>query len=281
MTSQLNNLREWNQQGYNAGMDYMKNHEKMREDVSLMVEGAQSVICFLYNYYPENKIESDLKVSKYAYGKDYHKVIKKRLKQLRITIQNEFEIDNGRFFVDSAPIFERDYAVMAGLGWIGKNSLLINKKHGSFFFLAEWVVQTKLDYDQTFESDHCGTCTACIDNCPTNAILPNSKIDANRCISYLTIENKDKIPEEYNNKMQSWIFGCDICQDVCPWNRFSTPHNEEDFKAFPFLQKANTADWQNLTEKEFQENFQSSPIKRSGYDGIKRNVDFICKEIED
>ncbi len=267
-------LELWLKNGHHGKMKYMENHFDKRLDPTKLVPGSKSVISLIYNYYPETKLEdTKFKVARYAYGDDYHFVIKEKLRSLLEEIRlNAGEI-NGRVFVDSAPVMERQWAQKSGLGWIGKNSLLLNKKMGSFFFLAELIVDLELDYDKPV-NDYCGTCTKCIDACPTDAISPTGEVNASKCISYLTIELKDDIPQEYKLKMNDWIFGCDICQEVCPWNRFSTPHNEPAFVPVE-IQKMSKKEWIELTEEVFDAKFKHSPLKRKGYRGIKKTITFI------
>ena len=245
-------------------------------DPSLLVENAKTVICFSYNYYTETSQSEDIpKIAMYAYGRDYHKVIKKKLKQLSELIKEEFGSFQGRSFVDSAPILERDWARRSGLGWVGKNTLLIHPKKGSYFFLAEMIVDFEVEYDSPID-DYCGTCTKCIDACPTDAIDQNGYVvDGSQCISYLTIELKDEIPIEFKGKMDNYVFGCDICQQVCPWNRFSVEHNEIDFLAQEEFLNMGTSDWHELDEDRFDQLFEGSAVKRTGYKGLKRNIDFI------
>lgn len=270
----------WLNQKRHGNMDYLTNHFDLRVDPSKLVPGAKSVICLSYNYYSE-ETQSDLeapKISQYAYGKDYHKVVKKKLKRLLNIIQEKFGQINGRCFVDSAPLLERDLAKRAGLGWTGKNTLLINKKKGSYFFLAEIVLDLELQYNDA-TIDHCGTCTKCIDACPTNAIDEGGYVlDAKKCISYLTIELKEEIPSEFKNKMDNWMFGCDICQQVCPWNRFSTVHSEESFIPKQELLKKSKKEWLEITNEVFNRLFEGSPVKRTKFEGLKRNIEFLNKK---
>jgi epoxyqueuosine reductase len=270
-------LKLWLDKGSHAGMDYMANHFEKRTDPRRLLENARSVIMVLYNYFPKEKFpEKDhFKIAKYAYGKDYHTVMKKKLnKLLDFIMVNAGEV-NARIFVDSAPVLERAWAVRSGLGWIGKNTSLITKAQGSFFFIGEIICDLELEYNNYLEPDHCGGCTRCIETCPTKALKPYH-LDANRCISYWTIENKgDHIPAEFNDKFEDCIFGCDICQDVCPWNRLSEPHNEEEFLLTDGLKKMNKTDWQNLSQGSFRSQFKDSAVKRAGYDGLKRNIRFL------
>ncbi len=269
-------LKKWLDKGYNAGMEYMNNHFDKRLDPTELVPNAKTVISFLYNYYTETSQNenSELTVSKYAFGRDYHKVVKNKLKILFNYINNEIHPIKGRIFVDSAPVMEGSWASSSGLGWIGKNSLLINPKKGSYFFLSEIIIDLELYYNSPI-SNHCGNCTKCIDACPTNAIKPEGYVvDANKCISYLTIENKKEIPVEFENKMENYIFGCDICQDVCPWNRFAEEHRESDFIPKEEFLNLTKEDWINLTEDKFEELFFGTPIARAKFGGLKRNIEF-------
>ena len=267
-------FEKWLNEQKHGQMAYMENHYDKRLDPRLLVPGAKSVVSLLLNYYTdEHQLEGAPKISKYAYGTDYHFVIKEKLKQLFQILQEEIGEINGRVFVDSAPVMDKAWAERSGLGWMGKNTNLINKKVGSFFFIAEMILDLKLDYDAPV-TDHCGTCTACIDSCPTEALTPYN-IDASRCISYLTIELKDQIPSEFQNKMDDWSFGCDICQDVCPWNRFSKPHNEPLFEPRTELLEFTKKDWEELTEATFDTIFKNSAVKRTRYQGLKRNLTFL------
>lgn len=276
LTEEEDRLSLWLYNGYQASMSYMENNFDKRIDPSQLVLGSKSVISLMYNYYTEanQNPNSRFKVSKYAYGRDYHKVIKKKLNSLMQKINDNIQQISGRAFVDSAPVMERSWAQNSGLGWIGKNSLLINKKKGSYFFLAELIIDLKLEYDKPI-SGHCGNCTRCIDACPTNAISPKGYVvDANKCISFLTIENKNKIPQEFKGKLEDNIFGCDICQEVCPWNKFAEEHNEKDFIPKEKFLNMKEEDWKNLTEKEFEDLFFGTPLVRTKYNGIKRNIAF-------
>ena len=271
-------LQKWLNDGMNGNMGYMANHFEKRIDPGKLEEGAKSVISVLINYFPERK-QTDPEapvISKYAYGKDYHEVIRKQLKEFLHLINQQVGAVEGRGFVDSAPVLERSWAVKSGLGWVGKNGNLINKQQGSFFFIATLIVDIPLDYDDNFAKDYCGTCTKCIDACPTEAILPNKVVDGSKCISYFTIELKDQlIPETMKGKFDNWMFGCDTCQDVCPWNRFSKPHTEQAFTPLNEVLHYTTADWEMLTEESFKTIFINSPIKRTKYAGVKRNLKFI------
>ena len=269
-------LENWLNDGKHGKMKYMENHFDMRLDPRKLVPDAKSVISLSYNYYNENlqKDKDAPKISKYAYGNDYHKVIKEKLKILFKELQKEFGDINGRVFIDSAPIMEKAWAAKSGLGWIGKNTNLISQKVGSFYFLAEIIVDLEFEYD-TPVTDHCGSCTACIDSCPTGALVKPYEIDASKCISYLTIELKDEIPSEFNGKMDNWAFGCDVCQDVCPWNRFSRKHNEPLFNPNQEMMKMGKKEWEELTEETFEVIFKNSAVKRTKYKGLKRNISFI------
>ena len=270
-------LEQWLSKGMNGSMAYMENHFDMRIDPTKLLPGAKSVITLLKNYYPSvSQDESIPKISKYAYGKDYHEVIRKQLKEFLQLINKQIGAVEGRGFVDSAPVLERSWAVKSGLGWVGKNGNLINKQQGSFLFIATLIVDIELDYDDNFAKDYCGTCTKCIDACPTDAILPNKVVDGSKCISYFTIELKEQlIPDTMKDKFDDWMFGCDTCQDVCPWNRFSKPHNEVDFTPINEVLHYTTSDWEMLTEESFKTIFINSPIKRTKYSGIKRNLHFL------
>jgi len=274
------NLELWLNQNHHGEMSYLENHFDLRVDPSKLVPGAKSVISLSYNYYtPQKQINPDApKISTYAYGKDYHKVIKKKLKALLAIIQEEYGEINGRCFVDSAPLLERDLAKRAGLGWTGKNTLLLNKKQGSYFFLAEIVLDLEIKTDESTQ-DHCGTCTKCIDACPTDAIDESGYIlDASKCISYLTIELKDQIPKEFTGKMDNWMFGCDICQDVCPWNRFSSNHQEDKFNPKDELLQMSKREWEEITLDVFDKLFEGSPVKRTKFEGLKRNIEFLTQD---
>lgn len=266
-------LEKWLNQGYQGSMSYMERHFDERLDPTKLVPGARSVVSLIYNYYPSVEIrpEDGLKVARYAYGEDYHKVIKEKLKLLISQLQSEIGSFDGRVFVDSAPVMERQWAQRAGLGWLGKNSLLLNQNMGSYFFLAELIIDLELESDAPV-IDRCGTCTACIDACPTGAIIQPGVIDSNRCISHLTIELKDSIPDSFKGRMDDWIFGCDVCQEVCPWNRFSKPHREPRFEPQGEWKDFTASDWKELTEEVFKRNFKNSPLKRAGFSGLKRNI---------
>jgi len=269
-------LEAWLKRGYQGKMLYLENHFDKRLDPTLLVPGAKSVVSLIYNYYPKKDLATDgqLKLAKYAYGEDYHFVVKDRLKTLVNVIKEKIGDVNGRAFVDSAPVMERAWAQKSGLGWIGKNSLLLNRSAGSFFFLAELIVDLELEYDGPIK-DYCGTCTACIDACPTDAIPEPYVLDGSKCISYFTIELKEEIPTEVKGKFENWVFGCDICQDVCPWNRFATPHSEPRFDPSAELQELRDTDWKEITNEVFERIFEKSAVKRTGLEGLKRNIRFV------
>lgn len=270
-------LEKWLQNNMHGEMQYMENHFDKRLDPTKLVEGSKSVISLLLNYYPEEKQTSDsYKISKYAYGKDYHHVIKDKLKELHHFIREEIGDVHGRAFVDSAPVLDKAWAAKSGLGWIGKNSNLITQKVGSFYFIAELIVDLDLVYD-TAVTDHCGSCTACIDACPTQAIVEPYVVNGSKCISYFTIELKNEIPTDLKGSFDDWMFGCDVCQDVCPWNRFSKPHQEPLFNPHPELLSLSKKDWEEITEDVFKKVFQKSAVKRTKYSGLKRNIDFLKK----
>jgi len=270
-------LEDWLNQGFHGSMHYMENHFDLRIDPTKLVPGAKSVITLLKNYYPEQQQQKDTPgIAKYAYGNDYHDVIRAQLRQLLEKLSAEIGEIQGRGFVDSAPVLERSWAQQSGLGWIGRNGNLITRSSGSFFFIATLITDLELDYDDPIAKDYCGSCRRCIDACPTQAILPNKVVDGSKCISYFTIELKaELIPEEQKGQFNNWMFGCDTCQDVCPWNRFSKPHHEPAFSPIPEILNLSTRDWENLTEQQFREVFRHSPLKRSKYNGIRRNLRFI------
>ncbi|MAU16202.1 MAG: tRNA epoxyqueuosine(34) reductase QueG [Muricauda sp.] len=270
-------LEKWLKQDMHGEMQYMENHFDKRLDPTKLVEGSKSVISLLLNYFPsETQNPDSYKISKYAYGTDYHFVIKDKLKDLLRFIQEEIGEVHGRAFVDSAPVLDKAWAAKSGLGWIGKHSNLLTQQVGSFYFIAELIVDLELEYD-TPVTDHCGTCTACIDACPTEAIVAPYVVDGSKCISYLTIELKNEIPNEFQGKLDEWMFGCDVCQDVCPWNRFSKPHNEPLFHPKPELLSFTQKDWEEITEDVFRKVFKKSAVKRTKYAGLKRNIDFLKK----
>jgi epoxyqueuosine reductase len=272
-------LEAWLKRGYQGKMSYLENHFDKRLDPTLLVPGAKSVVSLIYNYFPEKDLTAggNLKVAKYAYGEDYHFVVKDKLKTFLERLQAEAGEINGRAFVDSAPVMERAWARRSGIGWIGKNSLLLNKQMGSFFFLAELIIDLELEYDSPVK-DYCGTCTACMDACPTDAIAQPYVVDGSKCISYFTIELKEEIPADVKGKFENWIFGCDICQDVCPWNSFSKPHAEPRFEAHTDLEKMSVQDWKEITDDVFQKLFRHSAVKRTKLEGLKRNIRFITGE---
>lgn len=272
-------LERWLNKNMHGEMHYMANHFDKRLDPTLLVDGAKSVISLLLNYYPE-KIQNqsdNYKISKYAYGEDYHFVIKDKLKSLLGFIQEKIGEVNGRVFVDSAPVLDKAWAKRGGLGWVGKHSNLIAKQTGSFFFIAELICDVELEYDLPV-ADHCGTCTACIDACPTDAIEKPYVVNGSKCISYFTIELKDQIPAGMSEKFQDWVFGCDICQDVCPWNRFAQPHNESAFLPNEKLLNFSKKEWTELTQETFSEVFKKSAVKRAKYTGLIRNIRYLGGE---
>lgn len=268
-------LENWLNNNRHGQMSYMENHFDKRLDPTLLVDGAKTVVSLLLSYYPsEIQNQDSYKISKYAYGQDYHFVIKDKLKDLLRFIQTEIGEVNGRVFVDSAPVLDKAWAAKSGLGWIGKNSNLITKQVGSFYFIAELIIDLELEYDQA-TTDHCGSCTACLDACPTQAIVAPYVVDGSKCISYFTIELKDNIPNEMKGKFDDWMFGCDVCQDVCPWNRFSQPHNEPLFNPNPEILSFSKKDWQEITEETFRAVFKNSAVKRTKLDGLQRNIRFL------
>lgn len=268
-------LENWLNKNYHGQMSYMENHFDKRLNPNLLVEDAKSVISLLLNYYPSDlQNPNSYKISKYAYGQDYHFVIKEKLKELLHFIQTEIGDVSGRAFVDSAPVLDKAWAAKSGLGWIGKNTNLITQKVGSFYFIAELIIDIELEYDYA-TTDHCGSCTACIDACPTEAIVAPYEVDGSKCISYFTIELKDNLPQEMKGKFEDWAFGCDICQDVCPWNRFSLPHNEPLLKANESILNFSKKDWEEITTETFQKVFKNSAVKRTKLEGFKRNIEFI------
>jgi epoxyqueuosine reductase len=268
-------LEKWLKMKMNGEMKYMENYFEKRLDPTKLVDDAKSIISLTYNYYPEDLQNKEApKVSKYAYGMDYHYVIKEKLNFFLTFIKDKIGDVHGRAFVDSAPILEKAWAAKSGIGWVGKNSNLITKQVGSFYFLAELIVDLDLDYD-TIESDHCGQCTACIDSCPTEAITEPYVVDGSKCISYFTIELKENIPQEFKGKFDDWVFGCDVCQDVCPWNKFSKPHKEPLFQSSSELMKMSRDEWNEITEETFNKIFKNSAVKRTGYKGLTRNLNFI------
>ena len=276
-------LETWLSNGYHGKMAYMENHFDKRLDTRKLVEGSKSVITVLYNYYPKsdtNHTNDQPKFAKYAFGEDYHYVVKDKLRAMVAEMEQQIGAIHGRVFVDSAPVLERAWAAKAGLGWIGKHSLLITKQQGSFYFIGQIISDLELEADGP-TTDHCGSCTACIDACPTEAIVADRVIDSRRCISYLTIELKDAIPFEFKGKMEDWVFGCDICQDVCPWNRFSRPTDETRFEMVPEIARNNWHDWEEITQDIFNDIFKKSPVKRPKYSGFLRNLHFAKRSLDE
>lgn len=270
-------LERWLQQGLHGSMQYMENHFDLRVDPARLVPGAKSVITLLLNYYPDQQQQPEApRISKYAYGNDYHEIIKGKLKQLLHEVRSSIGEVNGRGFVDSAPVLERAWALRSGLGWIGRNGNLITRHQGSFFFIATLIIDLELEYDDPYAKDYCGTCRKCIDACPTEAIGEDKTIDGSKCISHFTIELKEAlIPDQMKGRFDNWMFGCDTCQDVCPWNRFSKPSKEAGFTPLQEILNFSVKDWEELTEESFKKIFRQSPLKRSKYTGIKRNLKFI------
>jgi epoxyqueuosine reductase len=268
-------LEKWLNQKMQGEMQYMENHFDKRLDPRKLVDGAKSVISLLLNYYPsEQQKEGTYKISKYAYGQDYHHVIKAKLRELHAFIEQEIGEVHGRAFVDSAPVMDKAWAARSGLGWIGKHSNLLTQQAGSFYFIAELITDLDLEYDNPV-TDHCGTCTACIDACPTQAIVQPYVVDGSKCISYLTIELKNEIPTSFQGKMDNWVFGCDVCQDVCPWNRFSKSHSEPLFDPDPNMLKMDSREWEEITQEVFRKIFRRSAVKRTKFAGLKRNISFV------
>ena len=268
-------LEDWLNKNHQGQMGYMENHFDKRLNPKLLVDDSKSVVSLLLNYYPSEVQTSDsFKISKYAYGQDYHFVIKEKLKEFLHSIQENIGEVSGRAFVDSAPVLDKAWAAKSGLGWIGKNSNLLTQKVGSFYFIAELILDLDLEYDHAV-TDHCGSCTACIDACPTQAIIEPYKVNGSKCISYYTIELKENLPVELKGSFEDWAFGCDICQDVCPWNRFSKPHKEPLFNPNPDLLSITKKDWEEITEETFKVVFKNSAIKRTKFSGLKRNIDFL------
>ncbi len=268
-------LEHWLKTNQNGQMSYMENHFDKRLDPTKLVEDSKSVISLLLNYYPvKQQVDDTFKISKYAFGQDYHNIIKHKLKELLASIQDNIGAVSGRAFVDSAPVLDKAWAAKAGLGWIGKNSNLLTKQVGSFYFIAELIIDLELDYDNP-TTDHCGSCTACIDACPTQAIETPYVVNGSKCISYFTIELKENIPQEMKGKFDDWAFGCDVCQDICPWNKFSKPHSEPLFNPIPELLSYSKKDWQDITDEVFKQVFKDSALKRTKFAGLKRNIDFL------
>lgn len=269
-------LETWLRRGYHGEMKWMEGHFDKRLDPRKLVPGARSVISVLLNYYPEKQQPDDApQIAKYAYGEDYHWLVKRRLKDLLAYIRREIGAVEGRAFVDSAPVLDRVWAREAGLGWQGKHTLLLSKGTGSFYVIGELIVDLALEPDAPIRTDHCGSCTRCIDACPTDAIIEPNLLDANKCISYLTIELKEALPTEHQEQMEGWAFGCDICQDVCPWNRFAQPHEEPDLAPHPLLTEMEWPEWEQLTEEAYRKVFKKSAVKRAKYQGLKRNIHFV------
>jgi len=277
LTNDAKMMESWLAQGNHGNMSYLERNKDKRYNPELLVENSKSVISVLYNYYPDKEINEidNYKISKYAHGKDYHYVIKQKLGKLLKLIEEKAGKRTARVFVDSAPILDRAWAHKSGLGFIGKNTLLINKKGGSFFFIGQIVIDLELSYENnTDPKSYCGTCTKCIDACPTNAIKENY-VDARSCISYLTIEYKGELPNSLKSKFSNWIFGCDICQDVCPWNKFASPHDEPLFEPDESLQNMTRTQWNELDKIQFKSMFKDSPVQRTGFKGLKRNIEFL------
>jgi len=277
LNEEEDHLNDWLQKGYQAEMGYMQKHASLRLNPELLVEKAKSVIVFLYNYAPSEMMDSNAPylVSSYAYGLDYHDVIRGKLNILIANLKKQVPEISIRGFVDSAPVLERAWATRAGLGWIGKNSMLISRRNGSYFFISELITDIELDYDQPMGGNYCGDCSRCMDACPTGAITDPRVVDARRCISYLTIENKSAIPETFKGKYEKWIFGCDICQQVCPWNRYATPHNEPGFAPLPGLMDLRKEDWERMDNEQYHSLFRKSAVKRAKFAGLKRNIEFL------
>jgi len=274
LEEEAEHLKKWLQENRHGEMNYMENYFEKRTDPTKLVEGAKSVISVIYNYYPkETQQEGTYKISKYAYGKDYHYILKEKLHSLLNFIQNKITEVNGRAFVDTAPVMDKAWAQKAGLGWIGKNTNLITYEYGSYVFIGELIVDIKLNYDTPIR-DYCGNCRKCIDACPTGALTEPYRIDASRCISYLTIEKKGEIPSGFQDKLNKRIFGCDTCQDVCPWNQKAKPTQSEELKPHPDLLNLQDKDWENLSREKFNELFRKSAVKRTKYEGLKRNIFF-------
>jgi epoxyqueuosine reductase len=276
-------LEQWLNKGMHGSMTYMENHFELRIDPTKLVPGARSVITLLYNYFPSaTPSPASFKVSRYAYGNDYHEVIRKQLKEFIRLLEVSTGPVNGRGFVDSAPVLERSWALRSGLGWIGKNGNIINKNSGSYFFIATLITDLELHHDDPYMKDYCGSCTKCIDACPTGAIKPGKVVDGSSCISYFTIELKDALnPDSFRGKFENWIFGCDICQEVCPWNRFATPHTHEALAPGEQISGFTDKDWEEMTEENFKTYFSHSPLKRTGYKGLMRNIHFLKEKNED
>ena len=279
LENEIGRFESWLKNNYHGQMSYMERNFDKRMDTRKLVDGSKSVISLLFNYYPSKEINNNcFKISKYAYGKDYHFIIKDKLKTLLSSMRNEIGEIDGRVFVDSAPIMEKAWAKKSGLGWIGKNTNLISKKTGSFFFIAEIIVDLELEYDNEV-TDHCGSCTACLDACPTDALYEPYKIDASKCISYFTIELKEQFPNDLKKDFNDWIFGCDICQDVCPWNKFSRPNEEPLLNPLKEINQYSKKDWLELTDEVFKVVFKGSPIERTKFNGLKRNIQYANEQV--
>ena len=281
LEEEASNLEQWLKSGYQGEMSYLANNFDKRLDPTKLVEGAKSVISLSYNYFPdEEKTQRDdsYKIARYAYGQDYHYVVKDKVKELLEYIREEIGEVDGRAFTDSAPVMERAWAEQSGLGWRGKNSLLLQRNKGSYFFLAELIIDLDLEYDYPFSTDHCGTCTKCIDACPTNAIIDEKTVDGSKCISYFTIELKGAISNSVKDSFEDWMFGCDICQEVCPWNRFSKPHKESQFEPDSRLLNYDKSQWREITQEVFSEIFKKSAVKRTKFTGLIRNISFLQEE---
>ena len=279
LENEIGRFESWLKDNYHGQMSYMERNFDKRMDTTKLVAGSKSVISLLFNYYPSKEINNDsFKISKYAYGKDYHFIIKDKLKSLLSSMRNEIGEIDGRVFVDSAPIMEKAWAKKSGLGWIGKNTNLISKKTGSFFFIAEIIVDLELEYDNEV-TDHCGSCNACLDACPTDALYEPYKIDASKCISYFTIELKEQFPNDLKKDFNDWIFGCDICQDVCPWNKFSRPNEEPLLNPLKEINQYSKKDWLELTDEVFKVVFKGSPIERTKFNGLKRNIQYANEQV--
>ena len=279
LENEIGRFESWLKNNYHGKMSYMERNFDKRMDTTKLVSGSKSVISLLFNYYPSKEINNDsFKISKYAYGKDYHFIIKDKLKSLLSSMRNEIGEIDGRVFVDSAPIMEKAWAKKSGLGWVGKNTNLISKKTGSFFFIAEIIVDLELEYDGEV-TDHCGSCTACLDACPTDALYEPYKIDASKCISYFTIELKDQFPNDLKKDFNDWIFGCDICQDVCPWNKFSIPNKEPLLNPKNEINQYSKKDWLELTDEVFKVVFKGSPLERTKFKGLKRNIQYANEQV--
>jgi epoxyqueuosine reductase len=279
LENEIGRFESWLKNNYHGKMSYMERNFDKRMDTRKLVDGSKSVISLLFNYYPSKEINNNcFKISKYAYGKDYHFIIKDKLKTLLSSMRNEIGEIDGRVFVDSAPIMEKAWAKKSGLGWIGKNTNLISKKTGSFFFIAEIIVDLELEYDNEV-TDHCGSCNACLDACPTDALYEPYKIDASKCISYFTIELKEQFPNDLKKDFNDWIFGCDICQDVCPWNKFSRPNEEPLLSPLKEINQYSKKDWLELTDEVFKVVFKGSPLERTKFKGLKRNIQYANEQV--